>query len=114
MRINKKKPKGKYQVKKFPHGGTHSEGELPEEGTMMGDLLRMLEGFKPEYEYEFVPEQDASQNISAIRMFGSDDQKQVLDYLLNDPSYTDDDFMLLKWAGRDSHKEESKKRGESL
>ena len=46
MRINKKKPKGKYQVKKFPHGGTHSEGELPEEGTMMGDLLRMLEGYR--------------------------------------------------------------------
>ena len=114
MRINKKKPKGKYQVKKFPHGGTHSEGELPEEGTMMGDLLRMLEGFKPEYEYEFVPEQDASQNISAIRMFGSDDQKQVLDYLLNDPYYTDDDFTLLQYAARDSHKEESKKRGEGL
>ena len=100
MRIKRKKPKGKYQVKKFPHGGTHSEGELPEEGTMMGDLLRMLEQFKPEYRYKAVSDQETGRNLVGLRMFGSEEQNKLIDDLLKSTIYQKEPYRKLRYGDK--------------
>ena len=41
-------------IKKYQNGGKEPEVEKPAEGTMMGDLLRMLEQYKPYDNPEFM------------------------------------------------------------